>query len=127
MMATHASLLLLYVRDNPANMTAMHASVLLPYFCNDPAILTATHAKLILTLQLIVVFTQGVLIAQDNFHGTLSNSEGVRASTNNFKVSKISLHFRKDCGIFCEGEWRHHDNKNGNGIVARQNISLLLT
>ncbi len=24
---------------------------------------------------------------------------------NNFNDSKISLHFRKDCGIFCEGEW----------------------
>ena len=22
-------------------------------------------------------------------------------------ISKISLHFREDCGIFCEGEWEH--------------------
>jgi hypothetical protein len=106
MMATNSiSLLLFYVHDNPAIMTAMHASLLLPYVWDDPAIMTATHAKLILTRQLIVVFTQGVLTVQHNFHGTLSNSEGVCASTNNFNVSKTSLHFCQDFGIFCEGEW----------------------
>jgi hypothetical protein len=69
MTATHTSLLflLLYVRDNPAIMTAMHACLLLPYVCDDPAIMTTTQAKLILTLQLIAVFTQVVVTAQDNF------------------------------------------------------------
>jgi hypothetical protein len=123
MTATHEpSLLLLYVHDDPAIMTALNtqnllllfvqnnpaitiSSLLLPFCQNDPAIMTANHAKLILTLQLIVVFTQGALIAQDNFYGTFSNSEGVCASTNNFNDSKISLHFCKDCRIFCEGEW----------------------
>jgi hypothetical protein len=32
-------------------------------------------------------------------------SEGAQASQNNFNDSKISLCFRKDCGIFCEVKW----------------------
>jgi hypothetical protein len=31
-------------------------------------------------------------------------SEGVQAPQNNFNLSKMSLHFREDCGIFCEGD-----------------------
>jgi hypothetical protein len=116
MMATKTrNLLLLHVHDNPAIITVMHASLLLPYICNDPAIITATHAKLILRLQLIVVFTQGVLTAQHNFHGTLSNSEGVCAPTNNFNDSKICLHFHEDCGTFFEGELEVKDD--GNAVV----------
>jgi hypothetical protein len=91
------NLLLFFVQNDPAITIS---SLLLPFCQNDPAIMTANNAKLILTLQLTVVFTQGALIAQDNFYGTLSNSEGVRASTNNFNDSKISLYFREDCGIF---------------------------
>jgi hypothetical protein len=72
------SLLLLYVHDNPAIMTASIAQNLLPFFVqNDPANQT---------LKLIV------------------------------KYSKISLHFREDCGTFCEGEWLQHwrfDKPNG--------------
>jgi hypothetical protein len=123
MMATNTrSLLLLYVHDNPAIMTAMHASLLLPYVCNDPAIMTATHTKLILALQLIVVFSQGVLTAQHNSHGTLSISEGVRAPTINFNDSEISLYFCEDCGIFCEGEWEVKDD--GNTIVKKQSAYI---
>jgi hypothetical protein len=122
MTATHPSLLLLYIRDNPAIMTAMHASLLLPYVCNDPAIMTATHVKEILTLQLIDVFTRGVLTAQDNFHGTLPTSEGVHALTNSFNDSKIPLHFQEDCGIFCEGEWEVKDN--GNTVIKQQSAYI---
>ena len=28
--------------------------------------------------------------------------------------SKRSLHFREDCGIFCEGEWRQHNDAKNN-------------
>ncbi len=60
------SLLLLYVHDNLAIMTALNTQNLLLFFVqNNPA----SQAS-----QLIV------------------------------KYSKTSLHFRKDCGTFCEGE-----------------------
>jgi hypothetical protein len=123
--ATPRSILLIRAQDGPAITIS---SLLLSCVKDVPVIITAAHAKLILTLQLIVVFiAQEVLTAQDNLHGKLSNSEGVRASTNNFNDSKISLYLCKDCGIFCEGEWRQHDDANDNGIVTRQDISLLLT
>jgi hypothetical protein len=34
----------------------------------------------------------------------IPNFEGAQASQSNFNDSKISLHFRKDCRIFCEGD-----------------------
>jgi hypothetical protein len=71
------------------------------------------------------VFTQGALIAQDNFYGTLSNSERVSASTNNFNDSKISLHFRKDCRIYCEGEWEQIIKKDGIAIINANNRNNL--
>jgi hypothetical protein len=44
--------------------------------------------------------------------------------------SKISLHFRKDCGIFCEGEWeqsqqltRIFDN-DSNAAISQRLIGL---
>jgi hypothetical protein len=120
------NLLLFFVQNDPPIMIS---SLLLPFCQKNPAIMTANHAKLILTLQLIVVFIQGALIAQDNFYGTLSNSEGVRASTNNFNESKISLHFRKDCGIFCEGEWEQIIKRDGIAIIHannRNNSQLLV-
>jgi hypothetical protein len=73
--------------------------------------------------------SEGAQFAQI-FHwpGDLNSSQlivdlisGIRASTNiingSFKLqqliviySKWSLHFRKDCGIFCEGEWEQHQH-----------------
>jgi len=32
--------------------------------------------------------------------------------------SKIPLHFSDKYGIFCEGEWRHHNDANDRDIVA---------
>jgi hypothetical protein len=116
------SLLLLYVLIDPAIMIATRTNLLLPYVWDDPAIMTTTHAKLILTLQLIVVFTQGVLTAEHNYHGTLSNSEGVCASIRNFNDTKISLHFCKDCGIFCKGEWEVKGNDNA--IIKQQSVYI---
>ncbi len=64
------SLLLFYIHDNPAIMTALNAQNLLLFFVqNDPA---SQASKLIV------------------------------------KYSKTSLHFREDCGAFCEGEWVQH-------------------
>jgi hypothetical protein len=64
------SLLLLYVHDNLAIMTALNAQNILLFFVqNDPAI---------------------------------------QASKSIVKYSKTSLHFCKDCGTFCEGEWVQH-------------------
>ncbi len=135
MTETHEpSLLLLYIHDDPAIMTALNAQNLLLFFvqnnpvitissllmplCQDnSAIMTSTHVKLIVTRQLIVVFTQEILTAQHNFRGTLSNSEGVCASTNDFNDFKTSLHFCQDCGIFCEGEWEVKDD--GNTVVKQ--------
>jgi hypothetical protein len=48
------------------------------------------------------------------------NHEGAWAQATSFQTSKliviyskISLHFRKDCGIFCEGEWEQQQQLNG--------------
>jgi hypothetical protein len=54
-------------------------------------------------------------------------SEGAQASQNNFNDSKISLHFRKDCGIFCEGEWEQIIKRDGIAIInknKRNNLQL---
>jgi hypothetical protein len=39
--------------------------------------------------------------------------------------SKIPLHFSNKYGIFCEGEWRQHDDANDNDIVARLHTCLI--
>jgi hypothetical protein len=44
--------------------------------------------------------------------------------------SKISLHFRKDCRIFCEGEWEQSQqltqifDNNSNAAISQQLIGL---
>ena len=40
--------------------------------------------------------------------------------------SKIPLRFNEKYGLFCEGEWRHHnDAKNDSNIVARLHTCLI--
>jgi hypothetical protein len=52
-------------------------------------------------------------------------SEGAQASQSNFNDSKISLHFRKDCGIFCEGEWEQIIKRDGIPIINKNNRNNL--
>jgi hypothetical protein len=51
-------------------------------------------------------------IFQDAFYTKELNHEGACAQATSLQTSKLivmysktSLHFRKDCSIFCEGEW----------------------
>jgi hypothetical protein len=52
-------------------------------------------------------------------------SEGAQASQNNFNDSKISLHFCKDYGIFCEGEWEQIIKRDGIAIINKNNKNNL--
>jgi hypothetical protein len=110
------SLFLLHDEDNSETM----ASSLLLFCIKDaPAIMMATHANY--SLQLIVesLFTG----AKQVVSATIPNK-----SFKLIDVSKTSLYFREDCGMFCEGEWEQ------NGILmdtpaslASSALSVLLT
>jgi hypothetical protein len=79
--------------------------------------------------RLIVVF-----IAENE-----SNHEGAWAQATSFQTSKLiviyskkSLHFRKDCGMFCVGEWEEqsqqpkHDLVDHYGVIGRTDLIDLI-
>jgi hypothetical protein len=76
------SLFLLLIKDNSEILVS---SLLLRYNHDDPAIMTALNAQ-----NLLLFFIQ--------------KDPASQASKLIVKYSKTSLYFRKDCGIFCEGE-----------------------
>jgi hypothetical protein len=139
MMATHAeyslqliveSLFLLCGKDNSETM----ASSLLLFCIKDaPAIMMVTHADY--SLQLIVesFFTGAKQVAS----ATIPNGSSMLIVTY-FKKIKTSLHFRKDCRLFCEGEWEQKRRFNGHtgiigisfngvsGIIGQISLSLLI-
>ena len=64
-----------------------------------------------------------------------SNHEGAWAQATSFQTSKLiviyskkSLHFREDCGMFCEGEWEEqsqqpkHDLVDHYGVIGRADL-----
>jgi len=114
---TNSSPLLFCVKDAPAITTATNATFSLQLivesfstgtnsslllFCvkDAPAIMMVTHADY--SLQLIVesLFTGAKQVAS----ATIPN-ESFKLIV---KYTKTSLHFREDCGTFCEGEWVQH-------------------
>jgi hypothetical protein len=52
------------------------------------------------------------------------------AESNHSRNSKISLHFRKDCGIFCEGEWEQSQqltqiiDDDSNAAISQRLVGL---
>ncbi len=115
-MATHAKYSLqlivesLFLLRNEDNSETMASSLLLFCVKDAPAIMMATHADY--SLQLIVesLFTGAKLVAS----ATIPNK-----SFKLIDVSKTSLRFRKDCGMFCEGKWEQKRRFDGNaGIIG---------
>ena len=121
---------------NQDNSVIMISSLLLLRGSSCPAITTATNATF--SLQLIVEsFSTGAKhIFEDAFNCANKSSKFAVVSqamvpsmtigdnsNGNVKPQKLiviyskrSLRFRKDCGIFCEGEWeqqRHLDGQTG--------------
>jgi hypothetical protein len=88
--------LLLSPVSNGTAITMTNSSFLLFCVKDAPAIMKATHANY--SLQLIVesLFTGAKQVAS----ATIPNK-----SFKLIDVSKTSLHFHEDCGMFCEGEW----------------------
>ena len=90
---------------------------------SPPTTFTNTHA---LDCQRLIV----VFIATNE-----SNHEGAWAQATSFQTSKLiviyskkSLHFREDCGMFCEGEWEEqsqqpkHDLVDHYGVIGRADL-----
>jgi hypothetical protein len=105
---------LFLLRDKDKSET-MASSLLLFCVKDAPAIMMVTHADY--SLQLIVesLFTGAKQVAS----ATIPNE-----SFKLIDVSKTSLHFREDCGMFCEGEWEQKRRFNGHtGIVGLGLIS----
>jgi hypothetical protein len=108
------SLFLLCDEDNSETM----ASSLLLFSVKDtPAIMMVTHANY--SLQLIVesLFTGAKQVAS----ATIPNE-----SFKLINVSKTSLHFREDCGMFCEGEWEQKRSMDTPALLASA-LSATLT
>jgi hypothetical protein len=101
-------------------------------FCNKPHKLIGKHFiasnysivgfQLVVELILILI-SEGAQVAPGTLQ-TFADGDQAAPQSNAFKLiviycnSKISLHFRKDCEIFCEG-------KKVNGVV-KQNLPLSL-
>ncbi len=106
--------LLLHALFGSAITTAriLTPSLLLLYFHDNPAIMTALNAQ-----NLLLFFVQ--------------NDPASQASKLIVEYSKTSLHFRKDCGTFCEGEWVQHQQLNkhndlvGPGLIGHSGLARL--
>jgi hypothetical protein len=106
--------LLLHALFSLAIMTArIHTPNLsLLYVHDNPAILTALNAQ-----NLLLFFVQ--------------HDPENQASKLIVKYSKTSLHFRKDCSTFCEGEWvQHrqldeHNNLIGLSLISHSGLARL--
>jgi hypothetical protein len=134
-MANHAKYSLqlivesLFLLCDEDNSEIMASSLLLFCVKDAPAIMMATHADY--SLQLIVesLFTG----AKQVVSATIPNK-----SFKLIDVSKTSLHFRKDCGMFYEGEWEQKRRFSGHtgiidisfngvsGIIGQIRLSLLI-
>jgi hypothetical protein len=128
------NLLLLSVRDDSAIMMVTHAIYSLQLIVESfstgakqvaPATLRNDSFKLIVALA-----SEGAMFApyifQDASYLYKLNHEGACVQATSFQTSKLivmysktSLHFREDCGIFCEGEWEQQRQLNKhNGLVG---------
>ncbi len=101
------SLFLLRGKDNSETMAS---SLLLICVKDAPAIMMVTHADYSLQLIGESLFTGAKQVAS----ATIPNE-----SFKLIDVSKTTLHFREDCGMFCEGEWEQKRRFNGHaGIIG---------
>jgi hypothetical protein len=151
--ATSRSLFLLCVKDN-SKIKAL--SLLLFDIKGVPAIMTATHANPMLQLIIVSIWwvpkkfivalhskgaqsAPSILFDESCKQGlivdliSIKYSERAQASQTNFNDSKIFLHFRKDCWIFCEEELEQiikNDTKTtinvDNGIKNKSGLSAIL-
>jgi hypothetical protein len=138
-MATHAKYSLqlivesLFLLRDEDNLETMASSLLLFCVKDAPAIMMVTHADY--SLQLIVepLFTGAKQVAS----ATIPNGSSMLIVTYVKKI-KTSLHFCKNCGMFCEGEWEQKRHFNGHtgiigisfngvsGVISQISLSLLI-
>jgi hypothetical protein len=90
----------LFLLCNEDNSETMASSLLLFCVKDAPAIMMATHTDYSLQLIDEPLFTGAKQVAS----ATIPN-ESFKLIVN---YTKTSLHFREDCGTFCEGEWVQH-------------------
>jgi hypothetical protein len=90
-------------------LETMASSLLLFCVKDAPAIMMVTHADYSLQLIIESLFTGAKQVAS----ATIPNK-----SFKLIDVSKTSLHFRKDCGMFCEGEWEQKRRFNGHAGIT---------
>ncbi len=112
-------LLLIFVRDNSAIMMATHAIYSLqlivePFSTGAKQVAPATICNDLFKL-IVALASKGAMFApyvfQDTSYLYKLNHEGACVQATSLQTSKLivmyfktSLHFRKDCSIFCEGE-----------------------
>jgi hypothetical protein len=115
------NLLLLSVQDDSAIMMATHAIYSLHLIVESfstrakqiaPATIRNNSFKLIVALASEgamfppYIFQDACYLYKLNHEGACVQATSLQTSKLIVMYSKTSLHFCKDCGIFCEGEWK---------------------
>jgi hypothetical protein len=127
--ATPTSLLLFHIKEGTVITTATHKQSLFLLCIEDNSVIMATSLLLLYNHDNPAIMTS--LNAQNLMLFFVQNDPANQASKLIVKYSKTSLHFRKDCGTFCEGEWvQHrrldeHNNLVGISLIGHSGLARL--